>query len=648
MCGFTGIFDMRGGRAISREVLNRMNESQHHRGPDGSGLHIEPGVGLGHRRLSIIDLSTGQQPLFNEDRSVVVVFNGEIYNFQDLIPELRELGHTFRTRCDTEVIVHAWEAWGESCVERFRGMFSFALWDRTRETLFLARDRLGVKPLFYSVLPDGHLIFGSELKSLLAHGRLARDIDPLAVEEYFALGYVAEPRTIFEGARKLLPGHTLSVARGKPLPAPREYWDVHFKAVGKISEQDACAELMLRLQESVRLRMISDVPLGAFLSGGVDSSTVVATMAQLSSAPINTCSIGFADRAYDESAFADRVAIQYRTRHIQERIEADDFDLIDTLAHLYDEPFADSSAIPTYRVCELARRHVTVALSGDGADESFGGYRRYQLHLMEERVRRALPLGLRRPVFGLLGRAYPKADWAPRTFRAKTTLESLARDSVHAYFNSVSILRDSMRARLFSSPFKTRLEGYNAIEVFQHHAARAETDDPLSLIQYLDLHTYLVGDINTKVDRASMAHSLEVREPFMDHHLVEWLATLPTSLKIRTRESKYLLKKAMEPHLPHDLLYRKKMGFSVPLAGWFRGPLRKRVRESLLGPVLAQTGMFDATYLEHLVDAHQSGARDYSAPIWSLLMFQAFLKNVMHEDTACPARRQLALRACAD
>ncbi|HEY9194601.1 MAG TPA: XrtA/PEP-CTERM system amidotransferase [Methyloversatilis sp.] len=627
MCGFVGIFDTRGRRDVGRNVLHRMNEAQHHRGPDEGDLHLEPGVGLGHRRLSIIDVASGQQPLANEDGSVVVVFNGEIYNFQSLIPELTALGHTFRTRSDTEVIVHAWEQWGEDCVQRFRGMFAFALFDRNTETLFLARDRLGVKPLFYALLPDGQLIFGSELKALTAHGGLNLEMDPLAVEEYFALGYVADPRTIYRQAFKLEPAHSLRIRRGETPPAPRRYWDVDFGHVEQIDAVQAEEELIRRLRESVGLRMISEVPLGAFLSGGVDSSAVVAMMAQSSDTPVNTCAIAFDDPAFDESRFAQQVADRYRTNHRVEMVASDDFDLIDTLAWLYDEPYADSSALPTYRVCQLARKHVTVALSGDGGDESFGGYRRYRMHLMEERLRARLPLGVRKPLFGTLGQIYPKADWAPRVFRAKSTFESLARSSVEAYFHSVSILRDPMRAQLFSPKMKSALGGYNAVEVFRRHAARHTSDEPLSLVQYLDLNTYLVGDINTKVDRASMAHSLEVREPLMDHPLVEWLATLPASLKIRGQEGKFLLKKSLEPHLPHDIMYRPKMGFSVPLARWFRGPLKQRVRDAVLGNRLADTGWFNRPYLEHLVDAHQSGLRDYSASLWTLLMFDAFLRN---------------------
>jgi asparagine synthase (glutamine-hydrolysing) len=429
--------------------------------------------------------------------------------------------------------------------------------------------------------------------------------------------------------RKLPPAHTLAVHRGAALPAPREYWDVRFSSDSRLDEGAACEELVSRLKESVRLRLISEVPLGAFLSGGVDSSAVVAMMAGVSGDPVNTCSIAFSDPAFDESKYAQAVADRYRTRHRVERVESDDFGLIDTLARLYDEPYADSSAIPTYRVCQLARKHVTVALSGDGGDENFAGYRRYRLHLLEERMRAGLPLGLRRPVFGMLGRLYPKADWAPRVLRAKSTFEALARDSVEAYFHGVSILRDDMRRQLFSSAFRAQLGGYNAVEVFHRHAGRAGTEDPLALVQYLDLKTYLVGDINTKVDRASMAHSLEVREPLMDHPLVEWLATLPTSLKVKGQEGKYLLKKAMGPFLPDEIMYRPKMGFAVPLARWFRGPLRERVRESLLGERLADTGFFNPAYLKRLVDEHDSGLRDYSASIWTMLMFDGFLRNVL-------------------
>lgn len=627
MCGIVGIFDTRGRQEISRELLARMNETQYHRGPDESGLHLEPGLGLGHRRLSIIDLSSGQQPLFNEDETVVVTYNGEIYNFPELTDELKGLGHQFRTHCDTEVIVHAWEEWGESCVDRFRGMFAFGLWDRNRETLFLARDRIGIKPLYYAKLADGRFLFGSELKSLKVNPELPREIDPTAVEEYFAFGYVPEPKTIYKGVFKLPPGFRLTIKRGQEQIKPEQYWDLPFTPNPSLSEEAAGAELIERLEEAVRIRMIAEVPLGAFLSGGVDSSAVVAAMAGISDEPVNTCSISFGDPEFNESKYAAMVAEQYKTAHRVEQVDPDDFDLIDHLADLYDEPYADSSALPTYRVCELAKKQVTVVLSGDGGDENLAGYRRYRWHTYEEKMRALLSSGIRRPLFGLLGSVYPKADWAPKIFRAKSTFQAIARDSLEGYLHSVSILSNEMRSALYSKKLKRDLQGYRAIEVFRRHARGAPVDHPQSLVQYLDMKTYLPGDILTKVDRASMAHALEVRVPLLDHKLVEWISGLPPEFKLKGREGKYIFKKALEPSLPDEILYRQKMGFAVPLTSWFRGPLKEKVRKSVLGSTMADSGLFDTRYLKKIVDQHQSGLRDYSSPIWTLMMFERFLEK---------------------
>ena len=618
---------MQGGRAIDRELLHRMNETQFHRGPVEGDLHLEPGLGLGHRRLSIIALEAGLQPLFNEDETVALVFNGEIYNFRQLRAELQGLGHAFRTPSDSEVIVHAYEQWGEACVTRLRGMFAFAIWDRRAQTLFLARDRLGIKPMHYAVLPDGMFAFGSELKSLLSLPNLACEIDPCAVEDYFAYGYVPEPRTIFRAAHKLLPGHTLTLKVGQTRLEPKKYWDVPFTAHIGMTDRDIEGELVVRLREAVESHLIADVPLGAFLSGGVDSSAIVAMMARISDDPVNTCSIAFNDPAFDESEYARQVAEQYKTRHQCETVDKDDYGLLDTLAALYDEPYADSSAIPTYRVCELARKRVTVALSGDGGDENFGGYRRHRMAMGEERVRSMLPLAVRKPVFGLLGAAYPKADWAPRMFRAKTTFEALARDLTEGYFHGVSINNDRVRNQLFSESFRTRLQGYRAVEVMRNYTKDAPTDDPLSLIQYIDMKTYLPGDILTKVDRASMAHALEVRVPLLDHQFVEWVSGLPSSSKLRNGEGKYIFKKALEPYLSQDILYRKKQGFSIPLAAWLRGPLAGAMKSAVLNPALLDTRIFNANYLKQMVDEHQSQVKDHSTTLWSVLMFDAFLRK---------------------
>ena len=627
MCGVTGIFDTREKRPIDGSLLTRMNDSQNHRGPDQDGVHIEAGLGLGHKRLSIIDVSSGQQPMYNADNSVVIVYNGEVYNFKELTKELEALGYKFKTHSDTEAILHAWEAWGESCVNRLRGMFVFAIWDSNQQTLFMARDRLGIKPLYYTVLPDGHLLFGSELKSLTTHPGLPKNIDPFAVEDYFTYGYVPEPKSIFEGVLKLPPGHTVTVKRGQPVPPPREYWDVPFAMSSRMDEQEMSEELVHKIREAVDIRMVAEVPLGAFLSGGVDSSAVVAMMSGLDSDPVNTCSISFGDPAFNESRYAQEVADRYQTNHRVEQVDPNDFDLVDTLSNLYDEPYADSSALPTYRLCELARKNVTVALSGDGGDENLAGYRRYRWHTYEERVRSMMPLGIRRPLFGTLGRLYPKADWAPRVFRAKSTFESMARDTAEGYLHGVSLLGRTQREQLFSQSFKRNLQSYNSVEVLRNHARRAPTDHPLSLVQYLDIKTYLPGDILTKVDRASMAHSLEVRVPLLDHKLVEWISSLSPDVKLKGRETKYIFKKSLEPYLSNDILYRKKMGFGVPLASWFRGPLKQRVHDAVLGSALSATDIFNRKFLENMVAQHQSGARDLSAPLWSLLMFEAFVKQ---------------------
>jgi asparagine synthase (glutamine-hydrolysing) len=627
MCGLAGLFSPASDapRRFEPALLKRMTDAISHRGPDEEGFHLEPRVALGHRRLSIIDIATGQQPLFNEDGSVAVVFNGEIYNYRELVGELEAAGHRFRTRSDTEVIVHAWEQWGADCVKRFRGMFAFALWDRQRETLFLARDRMGVKPMFWTQLRDGSVAFGSELKSLRLLPGFDASLDDRAVEDYFALGYVPDPRTIYRGAHKLCPAHVLIWRAGEREPRIERYWDVSFEPDARITLADAAVELRERLMEAVRIRMVSEVPLGAFLSGGVDSSAVVAAMAGLASEPVKTCSIAFDVAAFDESAYAAMVAERYRTDHLVRTVRSDDFSLIDLLPGLYDEPFADSSALPTYRVCQLARERVTVALSGDGGDETFGGYRRYGMHLMEERLRAVLPLGLRRALFTPLGQAWPKLDWLPRPLRAKTTLQALGRDAVQAYFHSVSVLRQDERQALYTPEFRRRLQGYTALEVFQEHARSAPTDQPLALIQHLDYRTYLPGDINTKVDRASMAHSLEVREPLMDHPMIEWAARLPQSLKIGGGQTKRIFKSSLESLLPDEILYRQKMGFAVPLAQWFRGPLRERLRQTLEHPTLADSGVVSPARLRVMFDEHVSGQRDWSAPLWSVSCFQGFL-----------------------
>jgi asparagine synthase (glutamine-hydrolysing) len=616
-----GIFDTQSDTKPDEALIRRMTDAIVHRGPDEAGYHLGPGIALGHRRLSIIDIATGQQPLFNDDRSIAIVYNGEVYNFAELREELQELGFRFHTRSDTEVILHAWEAWSSACVDRLRGMFAFAIFDARRRQLFLARDRLGIKPLYYALLPNGHLVFGSELKALLPHPQLPRQRDPRAIEDYFAYGYIPEPKTIFSGVYKLPPGHTLLIDKGRPgLPQPDRYWDIPFADNGLVSQDAAEIELIERLREAVDIRLVAEVPLGAFLSGGVDSSAVVAMMAGLMDQAVKTCAIGFDVTGYDETRYARQVAERYRTDHQTDTVAADDFELVDKMGWLFDEPFADSSAMPTYRVCEAARRRVTVALSGDGGDENLAGYRRYRMHLAEERLRSRLPLGVRKALFGPLGAVYPKADWAPRYLRAKTTLQALARDSVAAWFHSVSRTDDAQRDKLFSGSLRRDLGGYNAVEVLREHAASAPSAHPLSLVQYLDLKTFLVGVLH-KVDRASMAHSLEVRVPLLDHQLVEWMSGLKPEWKLVGGDGKHLFKRALKPYLPEEIMYRPKQGFSIPLAEWFRGPLAEKYRREVLSETMTDSGLFDRGYLRTLQQQHISGRRDNSTTMWALLMF---------------------------
>jgi asparagine synthase (glutamine-hydrolysing) len=645
MCGLSGIFDTTGARPIDPGILTAMNDSIAHRGPDGDGFLLEPGIGLGHRRLAIIDVAGGKQPLFNETGDVAIVFNGEIYNYRETMAELMALGHRFKTHSDTEVIVHGWEEWGPTVLDRLRGMFVFALWDRQRQTLFLARDRMGKKPLYYSLLPDGQFVFGSEMRALLCHPGIGREIDPVAVDGYFAFGYVPEPGSIYRNIRKLPAAHSLTLVRGKPVPEPSRYWTLRFDP-RPMTEADAAVEFIERLRESTRLRLVSDVPLGAFLSGGVDSSAVVAMMAGLTSDPVKTFAIGFGG-SEDELVYAQAVADRYHTNHTAERSVVDYLDTIDEQAAIFGEPFADSSAIPTGRVSELARRGVTVALSGDAGDELFAGYRRYRFHMTTQKLRSRIPVGVRRPLFGVLGSLYPKLDRAPRWLRAKTTFQELSVDEVEGYYRTVCKMPDAIRGVLFSRRMSSRLKGHRQSDLIRTAMAAAGTDDPMARAQFADIQTYLIGDILTKVDRASMAHSLEARAPLLDHELVEWAATVPAELKIRSSGGKYIMKKALEPYVPHENLYRTKQGFATSLAPQFRGVGAGRTRARLTGQVFQDSGLFDNAAVSRLVDQHESGAFDHNQAIWSLLMFDGWLKSVHTAPTAAPVSQDAAARVAA-
>ena len=632
MCGIAGLYHLATPKPVDPARIERMCAAMVHRGPDGGGVWTGPGVGLGHRRLSIIDVAGSPQPMASTDGRAVLVFNGEIYNYRELRAELRGLGAEFHTDGDSEVILAAWQRWGADCLPRLHGMFAFAIYDTAERTLFLARDRLGVKPLFYALLSDGSLAFASELKGLLAHPLLRREIDPLAIEDYLAWGYVPDHRSLLKGVSKLGAGHCLLLRHGQThgpaLPAERQWWDLSFAERHQASADDLEAELLYLLRQAVSSRMVADVPLGAFLSGGVDSSAVVALMAEASQAPVKTCSIGFDVGALDETAYARRIATQYGTDHRARTVSPDDFEHVDDLAAMFDEPFADASALPTWRVCQLARETVTVALSGDGADEAFAGYRRQRFQHHEDRLRGLLPQSLRGAVFGALGRAYPKADWAPRPLRARTTLLALAEPGEAAYARALAVTDAATRQGLYSPDF-LRLRGeYRAEQPLTALMRQAPARSGLDRAQYADLKVWLPGDILTKVDRTSMAVSLEAREPLLDHRLIEFAARLPESLRVRRGQGKWLLKHTMRRYLPEDILFRPKQGFVTPIAQWFRGPLAGAAQGIAGSTALARTGWFDSARLTALAAEHIAGRFDHSRLLWQLLMLDRSLTRL--------------------
>ena len=617
MCGISGIFEFDQARPVERETVHRMNESLRQRGPDDEGIFVGPGIGLGHRRLSIIDVAGGHQPIGNEDGTVWVLLNGEIYNYPELHADLTSRGHKFVTRSDTETIVHLYEQYGESCFARLRGMFAVAIWDSNQRRLLLARDRVGKKPLYYYA-DDRRLIFGSELKAVLAADGLPRNVDPLAVCDYFSFSYIPAPKTIYKNIRKLRPAHYLEVSAAGV--REKEYWKLSFAEPQRRSEAEWCELIRETLREATRIRLMSEVPLGAFLSGGVDSSSVVAMMSRLMDRPVTTCSIGFSAQGYDESAFARRIAKQFHSDHHEGMVEVRALEVLDKLAWHYDEPFADSSAVPTYYVSKIARDRVTVALGGDGGDENFAGYRRYMFDRVENRLRTLVPPSVRRTVFGPLGRAYPALAWAPRPLRAKATFQSLSRSPIEGYFNSVSVFRADEKPRLFTEDFRQQIKGYDSLEVLREHYNAADTTDPLSRIQYVDIKTYLPDDILVKVDRASMAVSLELRAPILDHRFMELVASIPSTMKLRGTTGKYIFKKAMESLLPEEILYRPKQGFAVPLAQWFRRDLREQAYELVVAN--NRDGILEGGFLGHIWKQHQAGTFDRSAYLWTVLMFR--------------------------
>ncbi|HEX8384293.1 MAG TPA: XrtA/PEP-CTERM system amidotransferase [Sphingomonas sp.] len=626
MCGIAGVFHHVTPKPVDPARIGAMIAAMPHRGPDGEGVWTAPGVGFGHRRLSIIDLEGSPQPM--SDGHLTVTYNGEIYNFAELRAELTALGARFWTGGDTEVLLHGWRAWGPAMLDRLNGMFAFALHDAETRTLFLARDRVGVKPLHYAELADGSIAFASELKGLLAHPLLRREPNLRAVEDYLGLGYVPDDSCMVAEVRKLPAGHFLLVRRGEAVPESRQWWDLDFSNRASGSAEALGEELLDRMRAAVRSRMVADVPLGAFLSGGVDSSAVVALMAEADRRAVLTCTIGFDEAGHDERAHAQTVADRFRTDHRVRVVSPDDFALIDTLVRAFDEPFADASALATYQVSALARESVTVALSGDGADEALAGYRRHRFHAGEERLRGLLPADARGKLFGTLGRYYPKADWAPRPLRAKSTLVALAGSGEEGYARAVGVTTPELRARLFSADARRALGGHRAEDRYIATMRAAPARDGLDRAQYADIKHWLPGDILTKVDRTSMAVSLEAREPLLDHRLLEFCATLPPSMRLRRGEGKWLMKRSLERHLPREILYRPKMGFVTPVSAWFRGPLADTAAGLVHSRLLNDTGWFDLDTLATLAADHRAGRAEHGRTLWQFLMLERGLQRL--------------------
>jgi asparagine synthase (glutamine-hydrolysing) len=626
MCGIAGFAD--GLVATTREgddaLVRAMCGVIRHRGPDDEGVHVEAGAGLGMRRLSIIDLSTGHQPMRNEDGTVLVVFNGEIYNYRELRRELESHGHVFYTSSDTETIVHAYEQWGEDAFARLRGMFGIAVWDRTKRTLLLARDRAGIKPLHY-VTDGGRLYFGSEIKSLLTAGAAPRELDPTALDHYLSFLYAPRDRAMFKGVRKLPPGHLLRWRDGRAEVRP--YWCIADRETFAGSEAEAASELRQILADAVRSHMISDVPLGAFLSGGVDSSVVVGLMAQASARPVKTFSIGFDEPQYDELEHARAVSRHFGTEHHEFIVRPDGIGILDRLIEHFDEPFADSSAIPTWYVSEVARRHVTVVLSGDGGDELFGGYDRYLPHPAVERFDR-LPLPGKRKVAAVIWPLMPHGA------SGKGLLRRVARSDDGRFLDSIAQLQGDEKQALYTPDFRRRLGGFDAEAFLGSHFARFASLGPQSRMMRFDFETYLPDDVLTKVDRMSMAHSIESRVPLLDNDVIDFAASLPSSMKIVNGRRKHILKEAVRDLLPASILDRRKQGFGVPLGVWFRGELAGLFSDVLDSPRARQRGYFEPAFVKRLVAEHRSGRRDHTLRLWQLLVFELWHRQ--HLDSAAP------------
>jgi asparagine synthase (glutamine-hydrolysing) len=622
MCGIAGFINKEHDAPTGeREILlDKMCRVITHRGPDEQGAIVLGRAALGMRRLSIIDLKSGQQPIFSEDGNLAIVFNGEIYNYRELKKELEARGHKFKTNSDTETIVHAFEEYGADCLRHLRGMFAFAIWDKREESLFIARDRVGKKPLFYALTEKGNFVFGSELKVLLTRGEIKKEIDFAALDAYLTFGYVPEEFCIFKNVRKLLPGHFLTFKNGEI--KTEKYWDFNYQKISEIKTEAEYVEILReKIKEAVRVRLISEVPLGAFLSGGVDSSSVVAMMSQILDQPVKTFSIGFNEDSFNELKFARIAAKHFNTEHHEFIVTPDLVETVDDLVWHFDEPFADSSALPTFMVSKMARDYVTVVLSGDGGDELFAGYTRYVVDRKRSGMAN-LPPFVRKNLRAV-------SEVLPHGAKGRNYLYNVSLDSIDRYIDSISQYNALRKKSLYSGDFQAKLNGHSGTSVYRNIAASVATGNAIDNLLYLDSKTYLPGDILTKVDRMTMAASLEARVPLLDHELIEFVTQIPTDLKMKGFETKYIFKKAMEGIVPREILYREKQGFGVPIEEWINNQLRSRIRETLLEARTLQRGYFEKSYIETLLDEHAKHRRDHSHALWVLWMLELWHRQFL-------------------
>ena len=641
MCGIVGIVSSDPLRPEDRTARDAMAATLTHRGPDGVGRYDAPHVALGHRRLAVIDVTGGGQPLANEDASIWAVANGEIYNFRELRDDLISRGHVFRTASDTECLVHLYEEQGDRCVDRLAGMFAFAIWDEPRRRLLLARDRLGVKPLYYC-LDHRRLLFASELKAILA-ASVPSEIDPTALADYLTYSFIPSPRTIFTGIHKLPPGCLLTYKEGHITVRP--YWDLSYQGLSDRPLDELADSLWEKLQWATSRRLVSDVPVAAFLSGGLDSSAVAWAMTRTSQDPVVTLTCGFDEKGFDERAKARTVSALIGTDHHDAVVRPQSVGWADTLCKSFDEPFADASAIPTYQLSQFAKRYATVLLSGDGGDEILAGYRRYRFDRYEEQVRKLVPSSIRRATFGAAARFYPDRSWLPRPLRASATLANLSVDAATAHALSISTLRPDDVRRLLNPDVAAQLGDYDPLEHSRGHYHGCDAPDHLSKCQYADIRLGLADGILTKVDRASMAHAVEVRSPMLDYEFVQFAWSIPPRMRIRGRAGKWPLRSLMSRQLNPAVAAQSKAGFEVPLDEWFKGCLRAEFESRVLARNSACRAWFNAPVMKRFLSEHLSGQRRHGPTLWKLLMFEAWYDRYMKScRREAPSRR--ALVAC--